>query len=211
MNDIYDLTNVLPMDTFPWDDVMQAISKSVKKASIFYGVTQQQTNLTPEESTWYTALRDGTVLKGLDILLTRPKDLTQWNQAWYKLGQADFWTPYNDNMRHYDKLQQWIKDADIFSETGRQIVFIQLQNTATPPHVDQDPSRAPEGYRDPTEFIWITPKNGKQLMVNNKPAPQACWFNSYINHCTLPAEGIRWSLRIDGKFTEEFKHKLNTL
>ena len=210
MNDIYDLTAILPMDRFPWDDVIQGISKSKKKASIFYGVSRNKFNLTPEESTWYWALSLNEAVHGLDILLTVPRNPSLWSEAWYKLGQGDFWQ-YNENMQYFAGLQAWLKSANVFKETGRQIVFIQLQHSATPPHVDQDLQRAPAEYQQPAEFIWITPSNGKQLMVNGNPAPHVCWFNSYVYHGTQPAAGIRWSLRIDGRFTEEFKDKLNTL
>lgn len=37
------------------------------------------------------------------------------------------------------------------------------------------------------------------------------WFNSYAEHYTLPESGIRWSVRIDGQFSNDFKEKLKQL
>lgn len=208
MKDFYDLTGIVPMQTFPWQEAVIGMSRSVKKASIFYGVSDNQHQLTPEQSTWHSALTQGTKLKGLDILLTAPSN---WSEAWYKLGQGDFWTA-TENMRYFAGLQQWIADSGIFTQTGRQIFFIQMQNSNTPDHVDQNPQQAPAGYKDPPEFLWITPTvSGKQLIVNKQQVPTVCWFNSYISHCTRAEAGLRWSLRIDGKFTKEFKEKLTQL
>lgn len=211
MNNIYDLTSLIPMEDFPWQEVVLGASKSTKKASIFYGIGKNEHQLTPEQTTWYAALNEGTALKGLDILLTQPRDQSKWNDAWYQLGSSDFWEP-SSNMQHFPSLQSWINSINVFAETGRQIIFIQLQNQSTPPHVDQDPRRAPPGYQDPTEFLWITSaRGGKQLIVHGQTAPHVCWFNSYVSHHTLAAPGLRWSLRIDGRFTEQFKEKLNTV
>ena len=50
---------------------------------------------------------------------------------------------------------------------------------------------------------------GKQLIVNNTLSPYASWFNSYKFHSTTLLEHDAWSLRIDGKFTDDFKHKID--
>lgn len=208
MKDHYDLTAIVPMQTFPWKEAVIGMSKSAKKASIFYGATDSEYNLTPEQSTWYSALTNRTKLKGLDILLTTP---AKWSEAWYKLGQSDFWTA-NSNMQYFPNLQQWIASSGIFAETGRQIFFIQMQDSNTPDHIDQDPQKIPAEYNYQPEFLWITPMSmGKRLIVNKEPTAAVCWFNSYISHCTQPEPGLRWSLRIDGKFTKEFKEKITQL
>jgi hypothetical protein len=205
MKDIYDLRSIVNTAVFPWNEIPIGIAKSVKKASIFYGHNSASNDLTMEQQEWHRAITEGKPIKGLDILLTQAKT---WHDAWYKLGQADHWTP-TPNIQYFPKVQQWLKENNIFKETGRQIVFIQLQNASTPRHVDQDLNNAPEEFRTPSEFIWITADRlGKRLFVNDVEAPHITWFNSYIEHYTLPENGLRWSIRIDGKFTEEFKKKL---
>jgi hypothetical protein len=210
MKNLYNLSTTVSLDNFPWDEVIVGISKSTKKASIFYGVSNNNAGLTPEESTWHTALTESAPLKGLDILLTKPQDETKWNSAWYNLGYSNFWAP-TKNIEYFPGLQAWIQSSGVFKETGRQIIFIQMQFSSTPRHVDQDPARAPEGYKDPPEFLWITNHNGKRLLVQGESTDNVCWFNSYVPHETLPDSGLKWSLRIDGKFTDEFKNKLKQL
>lgn len=205
MKDIYDLTGILNTNLFPWSEIPVGIARSVKKASVFYGYNFVESKLTREQQMWHDAIAAGLPLKGLDILLTTAKN---WKGSWYRLGIGQDWVP-TDNLQYFPRLQLWLKANNIFKEIGRQIVFIQLQNTSTPKHVDQQLDDAPEEYRAQPEFIWITPPNqGKKLFVNNVETPHITWFNSYIEHYTQPEDGMRWSIRIDGKFTEEFKKKL---
>lgn len=208
MKDFYDLRSVLDVTAFPWSEIHIGIAKSNKKASIFYGHTGKARGLTPEQNTWYESITNGTALKGLDILLT---SATNWTDAWYKLGYSDHWTE-TANMQYFPALQNWIRNTGVFEETGRQIIFIQLQNSSTPKHIDDNIDLAPAEYRKNQEFVWITSEtNGKKLFVNNNQVPNVVWFNSYQEHYTLPEIGLRWSLRIDGKFTKEFREKLTQL
>ncbi len=193
------------MDSFPWEEVKLGIARSFKNASIFYGHDSLNSkNLTQEQYAWYRAISNKEKLKGLDILLTAA---TTWNDAWYKLGVSSHWSPTN-NFRHFPSLQKWIQDSNIFKETGRQIIFIQMQESNTPEHVDQNFDAIPAEYKRVPEFLWITEQGGKKLFVNNVETGNVVWFNSFKPHYTAPASGLRWSLRIDGYFTDEFKNKL---
>lgn len=205
MNDLYDLSGIVDMQNFPWEEVRLGIARSTKKASIFYGYNNDNPGgLTPEQATWYKAIKNKQPLKGMDILLTKANT---WHDAWYKLGYGNHWTN-TENMIHFPQLQQWVKNSNIFSETGRQIIFIQLQGACTPIHVDENFDRIPEEFKRVPEFIWITEQDGKQLFVNDKRASNVSWFNSFAPHNTAIDNGIKWSLRIDGVFTEEFRGKL---
>jgi len=190
MNDIYDLTAVIPMHNFPWHEIMPAIDISRKTPTHFYGH--------PKDSP----------LLGKDVFLTNPKD---WKTAWYMLGEEEHWTR-SINVVYFPLLVDWISKLNIFKGIGRIVILIQDPNKFTPPHIDMDITRAPVEYQKPIEFIWITPPvNGKQLFVNDNPAPYVCWFNSYAIHRTEPKDAITWSLRIDGKFTDQFKQNLLVL
>jgi hypothetical protein len=205
MNDFYNLEGIVPIDSFPWEEIRLGIAKSIKNASIFYGHDHSNSkNLTQEQYVWYQAISKKEKIKGLDILLTAAKT---WHDAWYKLGVNLHWYPA-DNLRHFPLLQQWIKNSGIFKETGRQIIFIQIQGSNTPEHVDQNFDAIPAEYKRAPEFLWITEKDGKKLFVNNTETGNIVWFNSFKPHYTAPADGLRWSLRIDGYFTDEFKSKL---
>lgn len=205
MKDSYDLTSIANVESFPWDEIPTGIARSTKKASIFYGYNFVESKLTREQQMWRDAIVQGLPLKGLDILLTSAKN---WKGSWYRLGIEKDWAP-TENLQHFPRLQQWLKASNIFKEIGRQIVFIQLQNTSTPRHVDQQLNDAPEEYRAQPEFIWITSPNlGKRLFINDVEVSHITWFNSYLEHYTLPDSGLRWSIRVDGKFTDEFKKEL---
>lgn len=208
MKDIYDLTGIVDTRTFPWDEIPLGIAKSGKKASIFYGHNHNVPGLTSEQQVWHKNITTGDSLKGLDILLTTAKT---WHDAWYKLGIGEHWTP-TDNIQNFPLLQKWLIQSNIFKQIGRQIVFIQLQNANTPKHIDQNLNNAPEEFRNNAEFIWITSNTmGKKLFVNEVQTPNITWFNSYKEHYTLPETGLRWSVRIDGQFTDDFKEKLKQL
>lgn len=207
MKDFYNLSSIVPVESFPWDSVLKGIAKSNKKASVFYGYTSNdiETGLTKEQTQWYKSLKEGNSILGLDILLTTAKT---WHDAWYRLTDKTHWVPTAE-LNNFPELIQWIRDAKIFKETGRIIFFIQLPFCNTPKHVDQNFEQIPDPYKVDPEFLWITqPTNGKELLVNGIKTDYVTWFNSYTTHETLPAPGLRWSLRIDGKFTDEFKQKI---
>jgi hypothetical protein len=207
MNDIYNLSAMVPMETFPWEEVLVGLSKANRKASVFYGHSDNkiQPGLTKEQTQWYTAFKSGNSILGLDILLTTAKT---WNDAWYRLSDKDHWTA-TPEIQHFPKLVEWIKESKVFQNTGRIIFFIQLPFCNSPKHVDEDFDRIPEPYKQHPEFLWITQStNGKELLVNGVKTDYVTWFNSYTTHETLPAPGLRWSLRIDGKFTDEFKKRI---
>jgi hypothetical protein len=205
MKDIYDLRSIVNAESFPWEEIPIGIAKSGKQAGVFYGHYDASMDLSHEQQVWYNSIVNSEPLNALIVLLTSAKS---WLDAWYKLEIEEYWNS-TPNIKNFPLLQTWIKQSNIFKQTGRQLVFLQLQNANSPRHVDADLNNAPEEYRKNSEFIWITSEtNGKKLFVNNIEAPYITWFNSYLEHYTLPESGVRWSIRIDGLFTEEFKEKL---
>jgi hypothetical protein len=187
MKDIYDLTLEVPFDKFPWEEINLGIKKSNKSPTRFYGHPADAIGL------------------GSDIFLTSAVDR---KNAWYKLAEKENWKN-NINMNNFPLLQTWITNLTFFKNTGRILFFLQEAGKFTPAHIDEDINRAPIEYQIPSEFIWLTNSvNGKKLIVNGNQAPYACWFNSYLTHNTIPSDTETWSLRIDGKFTDEFKQKI---
>jgi len=208
MNDFYDLTSLLPLDTFPWENLYRGLAKSAKFGMPFYGYSEEPLidNFTREEAEWYKSIKYGDNLKGLAVMLRLPKER---GSAWYTLGESKNWYNFDYNYRHFPELITWINKSNIFTETGRIMFFIQLVGTHTPPHIDMDLSKAPIEYQKNTEFIWLTdPKNPKQLLVNGIPTSNFTWFNNFTTHETLPTTTTKFSLRIDGKFTKDFKKKI---
>ena len=207
MHDFYDLSNLIPIDRISWEELYKGIAKSTKQGVPFYGHNDHVIpGFNREETEWYHSIKFGDSLKGLAVILRSPKNP---KTAWYTLGESNNWNE-TANYKHFPELIKWINDSNIFTETGRIIFFIQLVGTQTPRHIDEDLSNAPLEYQKRTEFIWLTdPNNPKQLLVNGSPTKNFTWFNNYVPHETLSSNTTKFSLRIDGKFTEEFKKKLD--
>jgi hypothetical protein len=220
MKDFYNLDGLINLSNFPWDEVHSGLAKSRKSASIFYqhegALTQQlklhlnadYNKLTAEQKVWYRAISGVKPLKGMDVLLSEPRS---WEGAWYKIDSAVWWRK-NSNAVNFPKLFNWIQNCDVFTETGRVIFFIQLQGQCTPPHIDEDRKKIPAEHANQKEFIWLTPpSNPKKLLIDGVHAGNVVWFNNYIKHETVAEHNVRWSLRIDGKFTSHFKKRLGII
>ena len=181
---LYDLTSVISFDKFPWEEISKGIESSIKSNSRFYGYDHVTQDL------------------GKDITWTW--SLVRY-QSYFTLGEKNLWRD-SPNMINFPSLTSWIDSINIFKNTGRILIFLNEPNKSTPPHIDEDLSKAPKEYQHRAEFIWVTsPINGKNLIVDDQPASYACWFNNYSVHSSIPQDIMTWSLRIDGKFTDEFK------
>lgn len=220
MNDFYNLEKYISLDQFPWMETYTGIARSTKNASIFYGIDNIESDelglnahkefltLNKEQQAWYKSVAYGRRLKGVDILLTEPKS---WPGSWYKLDEVGFWR-HNSNAAYFPNLFRWINTTEVFDGTGRIIFFIQFQGSKTPAHIDENIANIPENYSKIREFIWLTPPdNPKRLLINGIRAGNITWFNSYVKHETLEESNIRWSLRIDGKFSRKFKKMIGII
>jgi len=111
-------------------------------------------------------------------------------------------------------LFDWINLQNCFSEYGRVIFWINEANQRTAFHMDYKP-KFKGLYKDP--FIWLTGDPPKQLMVKDTATGEihysnarALIFDTSNYHASLaPPNYAAWSLRIDGKFTDEFIQKTN--
>lgn len=220
MKDFYNLDTLIDISNFPWQECWAGLAKSSKNPSIFYGHDAQESRrlelndnnlyveLTKSQQVWYRSFSSGASLKGLDVYLTVPQS---FQGAWWKLDDGTFWSK-GENAKYFPSLFNWIQNLHIFDSTGRIIFFIQLQNANTPPHRDEDIKAIPKNYPTHREFIWLTsPSNPKTLLVNGVQTSNVVWFNSYEIHETLPSDKVKCSLRIDGKFNEQFKKKVLSL
>ena len=184
---LYDLTSVISFDKFPWEEMSNGIELSSKGNSRFYGYDHLKQDL------------------GEYVPLTYP---VERYQSYFTLCEEELWKIHS-NMINFPSLKSWIDRINIFKNTGRILIFLTEPNKSTPPHIDEDLSKAPKEYQHRAEFIWITsPINGKNLIVDGQSTSYACWFNNYSVHSSIPQDIMTWSLRIDGKFTDEFKNIL---
>lgn len=210
---IIDFTTWPALSNFPWEEVYVGLAKARKTVTTFYGDihSTQYTHTFDERWTdrdqwrWYNSLRHGVNVEGFNVSLSSCTNMSYTNQWWARSHQSAFWKPTAEAAL-FPQLQQWIRESGIFTETGRKVFFIQIAGQGSPIHTDFDPSKVSPELRKPGEFIWLTPPQlPKRLTVDGQPAPWCCWFNHFSPHGSQPETDTRWSLRIDGVFTEEFR------
>lgn len=110
-----------------------------------------------------------------------------------------------------------------FETIGRIIIFIsypyiegqihsdllESKEYMFPPHENKD------AWKD-NHFIWFNPRNKKKFFMYDEEIDQkiplmsrACFFNTWDYHGSDISTVPTFSFRVDGKFTEELKTKLN--
>jgi hypothetical protein len=107
----------------------------------------------------------------------------------------------------------WLDCQNIFQYYGRVNFFINHPGSYQLPHTDPD-----DPTKDlPDEFIWInfSPDRKKFYVLDDENQKiyvpgYINWFNTKNLHGGDIVEYSCYSLRIDGKFTEEFKSKFKT-
>jgi hypothetical protein len=124
-------------------------------------------------------------------------------------GKASFTEPTPD-AQHFLKLLDWIYKLPIFSEIGRIIFFLNEHDCSLQMHMDS-PKRYP--HRD--EFVWINPTGKKRFWILDPETKEktyiessAAFFNSMDWHGGDAIPTYEYSLRIDGKFTDDFREQL---
>jgi hypothetical protein len=121
---------------------------------------------------------------------------------------------WTENAQHFPTLVEFIKQLP-FAEIGRVMCFITEPNNETVPHFD-DALNAPGREND--DFIWFTTTDEyKRIFVMDgetkektyyESGKKLVWFNEMDYHGTDPINRLTFSVRIDGKFLPEIKHKL---
>lgn len=207
-----DLSKHLQMDMFPWLSIPYGIAKSERMLATFTYDAHQQIGYdasrfkTREEWRWYNTIAKGIPVNGFIVPLNEAQDISGWENR----TDEPIWTA-NKSMAHFSLLQDWINRQNCFKHTGRQLFFIQFNGHATVPHVDIKLNTEESGWRkDPIEFIWLSVfKNGKRMVIDGERVDSQCiWFDNTIPHWTEPSDTVKWSFRVEGKFTDEFKNRI---
>lgn len=120
------------------------------------------------------------------------------------------------NFVNFPFLRSWIKTLPM-AGIGRVILFVQQEGMCTPIHSDLRHSRESKGYKaifpPAHEFLWfgfdkrlfmVDEDTQERFPVTSKSA----WFNSFDLHGSEPDVYTKFSLRVDGQFTEEFRAKI---
>lgn len=124
---------------------------------------------------------------------------------YYDLDRADLWQSTSD-AEEFAPLMAFLATLP-FAETGRMILMYDYDARAVPAHRDHDdPNRC-------HEFIWLrtnfakpffllNPETGEKLYV----ASHSAWFDTVNQyHGADAGSGLSFSIRVDGRFTDEFR------
>lgn len=132
------------------------------------------------------------------------------------VDEANLWSP---NYSVFPSVWQFIQNSQVFTSTGRVNFLIQEHQCEIPLHNDypHPESNGRVGYKAAAEkeFLWINLRQNKGLFIYDTQTKlkhnilsKSAWFNSLDLHGGSANPWASWSLRIDGKFTQEFRNKL---
>jgi len=129
---------------------------------------------------------------------------------YYALDRAEEWRP-TPEAGEFAPLMEFIATLP-FAETGRMIVMYDFNGRAVPAHRDHDSTGLCH------EFIWfrtnlskplfmLNPETGEKLYV----ASHSAWFDTVNQyHGADEAPGLSFSIRVDGRFSDEFRRRIPT-
>ncbi len=125
--------------------------------------------------------------------------------SYYDLDRTELWEP-TPAAEEFSELTDFIRSLP-FSSTGRILIMYDHLGHAVPPHRDH---LSPELCH---EFVWfrtnlkkpfylLDHRTGQRLYVSSYSA----WFDTVNQfHGSDPTRGLSFSVRVDGRFTEEFR------
>jgi len=125
--------------------------------------------------------------------------------VYYDLDRTELWT-VSEEAEQFAPLMEFIATLP-FEAMGRMIIMYDFNGRAVPAHRDHDSSELCH------EFIWLRtnfakpfymlePATGEKLYV----ASHSAWFDTVNQyHGADPGSGLSFSIRVDGRFTGEFR------
>lgn len=135
--------------------------------------------------------------------------------GWDSRFDEKSWTP---DIEYFPNLKIWLEKLvkdEIFTHLGRIIFFKQEHDTVPGIHRDLYQGSASEYPPHRNEFIHLTPDENKGLLlwdpeVNEKLyiKSRASWWNDSDWHGASASPVQTYGLRIDGRFTDNFRKKL---
>jgi hypothetical protein len=117
----------------------------------------------------------------------------------------------NDDTKAYElfpELRKYINDSNVFSEIGRVMLFLTERRTCTEIHSDYADLKSRKD-----QFILITPRRIKKMFVLNENFEKQYTtgaINTFDNaawHGSDIVDTSTFSIRVDGKFTQDFLRK----
>ncbi|HVG35284.1 MAG TPA: hypothetical protein VM911_19610 [Pyrinomonadaceae bacterium] len=143
-----------------------------------------------------------------EIWLTRTKQGVPYN--YLDLDKAELWWP-TEAATEFSLLMDFIATLP-FKTTGRMLIIYDNERTQVPAHRDH---LSPEVCND---FIWLRTSLNKPLyLLNHRTraklyvASYSAWFDTVNQfHGSDAREGLSFSIRVDGRFTDDFRKRIPT-
>lgn len=139
-----------------------------------------------------------------EIWLSKPKSEDDYN----KLDNPELWSQ-TEEAANFARLMDFIETLP-FKTVGRMLIIYDDAPRAVPAHRDHLETEICH------EFIWFRTNLKKPLYMLNPGTNEkkyvesySAWFDSVNQfHGVDPLEDFSYSIRVDGKFTDEFKEKI---
>ena len=141
-----------------------------------------------------------------EIWLTRTKPGVPYN--YLDLDRPELWAP-TPATAEFSHLMDFIATLP-FKATGRMLIIYDHEAKPVPAHRDHLSREVCN------EFVWFRTSLDKPLyMLNHETGEKlyveshTAWFDSVNQfHGSDAAEGLSFSIRVDGRFTEEFRRRI---
>jgi len=141
-----------------------------------------------------------------EIWLTRTLPGVPYN--YHDLDRSELWAPTPES-ESFTILMEFI-DSLPFQSTGRILIIFDNSAAAVPSHRDH------ENTEICNDFIWFRTNLRKPFYLLNQFSGEKLYVNSYtawfdaVNqfHGSDACEGLSFSIRVDGHFTEEFRAQI---
>jgi hypothetical protein len=141
-----------------------------------------------------------------EVWLTRTRPGVPYN--YLDLDRTELWAP-TPEAEEFSGLMDFIRTLP-FEETGRILVIYDDAGTAVPAHRDHLDTDICH------EFVWFRTSLRKPFYVLNHETGEKLYVRSYsawfdtVNqfHGADACEGLAFSVRVDGRFSEEFRQRI---
>lgn len=128
-------------------------------------------------------------------------------------NQSDHVTVFERTDSNFDFMYDWLNKQKIFDDIGRVLFFLSNPYQGSQIHSDYPRLLNTDRVRD--QFVWIRFDHRKKFFVYDEYTKEKHYFDGHVTyfnnvdyHGSEPSELPCFSLRIDGRFTEEFLQKV---
>ena len=126
--------------------------------------------------------------------------------SYYDLDRTELWEPVAAEEEEFSELMSFIRSLP-FAAMGRMLIMYDHVPRPVTPHRDHDVVEVCH------EFVWFRTNLSKPFYMLNQHTGEKQYVSSYsawfdtVNqyHGSDPYDGLSFSVRVDGRFTDEFR------